>query len=152
MVKRASPRHKRPTKDVYLAFANWRFQTQHAHNLRRSIFFFRRSFDHSMIWTLVMRGYYQNALPSVRACQNAAKCSRLTTRKLLADAVAGGFLEIRPAADDHRKRLVHPTALAVAEYESMVKRYLGLWDTLLNDVRPLREGGVRTGRSRRSGG
>jgi hypothetical protein len=121
-------------KDIYLAFADWRFQTQRATGIRQSIFFFRRSFDHSLIWALVMRGHYRGALPSVRDCQNAATCSRLTTRKLLADAVALGFLDIRPAADDNRKRLVHPTARAVAEYEAMVERYLGLWDTLVGRV------------------
>jgi len=137
------PSQKRALKDVFLAFANWRFQIQHSNKVRRSIFFFRRSFDHSLIWTLVMRGYYRNALPSVRDCQNAAKCSRLTTRKLIADAVAQGFLEIRPAPNDNRKRLVHPTPFAVAEYEAMVKRYLGLWDTLLSDGRPAHRGRVR---------
>lgn len=149
---RAVPIRKREMKDVYLAFANWRFDIQHSNKVRRSIFFFRRSFDHSLIWTLVMRGYYRNALPSVRDCQNAARCSRLTTRKLLANAVAEGFLAIRPAPDDNRKRLVHPTPLAVAEYESMVKRYLGLWDTLLNDTYPRRERVVGRKASRRSGG
>jgi len=117
--------------DIYLAFANWRFQVQRTAKIRQSIFFFRRSFDHTLIWTLVMRGYYRKSLPSVRECQNAATCSRLTTRKLLADAEALGFLAIRPAPDDSRKRLVHPTERAVSEYESMVTRYLGLWDTLL---------------------
>jgi hypothetical protein len=99
-----------------------------------------------------MRGYYRNVPPSVRDCQNAARCSRLTTRKLLSDAVAEGFLAIRPAPDDNRKRLVHPTPLAVAEYESMVKRYLGLWDTLLSDTYPRRgrAGGRKV--SRRPGG
>jgi DNA-binding MarR family transcriptional regulator len=124
--------------DIYLAFANWRFQTQRATKIRRSIFFFRSSFDHTLIWTLVMRGYYRKALPSVRDCQNAASCSRLTTRKLLADAEALGFLVIRPAPNDSRKRLVHPTPRAVAEYEAMVKRYLGLWDTLLRAEPTLR--------------
>jgi hypothetical protein len=119
---------------VYLAFAEWRFQVQRSAKIRQSIFFFRRSFDHTLIWTLVMRGYYRKSLPSVRDCQNAATCSRLTTRKLLADAEALGFLAIRPAPDDHRKRLVHPTARAIAEYEAMVTRYLGLWDTLLGQA------------------
>jgi hypothetical protein len=109
-----------------------------ASKIRQSIFFFRRSFDHTLIWTLVMRGYYRKALPSVRDCQNAASCSRLTTRKLLADAEALGFLAIRPAPNDSRKRLVHPTPRAVAEYEAMVKRYLGLWDTLLRAEPSLR--------------
>ena len=137
-MKRPSPRPKRATKETYLAFANWRFQTQHSHNLRQSIFFFRSSFDHSLVWTLVMRGHYKSAPPSVRDCQNVAKCSRLTTRKLLADGVAQGFLAIHPAPDDNRKRLVHPTALAIAEYESMVRRYIALGDTLIGDKRQIK--------------
>lgn len=134
----AERRHAGERADVYRAFADWRFQVQRSAKIRRSIFFFRRSFDHTLIWTLVMRGYYRGSLPSVRECQNAATCSRLTTRKLLADAEALGFLAIRPAPDDNRKRLVHPTARAVSEYEDMVKRYLGLWDTLLG---PAAKGG-----------
>lgn len=82
-----------------------------------------------------MRGHYKNAAPSVRDCQNVAKCSRLTTRKLLADGVAQGFLAIHVAPNDNRKRLVHPTALAIAEYESMVRRYIALGDMLVGDNR-----------------
>lgn len=130
----AAERRHAAGRDVFLAFANWRFQVQRTAKIRQSIFFFRRSFDHTLIWTLVMRGYYRKALPSVRDCQNAATCSRLTTRKLLADAEALGFLAIRPAPDDNRKRLVHPTERAVAEYEAMVTRYLGLWETLLGQA------------------
>ncbi|MGE5540299.1 MAG: hypothetical protein ACM30I_16905 [Gemmatimonas sp.] len=132
--------------DVYLAFANWRFQTQRASKIRKSIFFFRSSFDHTLIWTLVMRGHYRKAPPTVRDCQDVASCSRLTTRKLLADAESLGFLAIRPAPNDSRKRLVHPTARAVAEYEAMVKRYLGLWETLLRSEPGLRAQARRIGR------
>lgn len=143
------PPTERP--DIYLAFANWRFQVQRTAKIRRSIFFFRSSFDHTLIWTLVMRGYYRKALPSVRECQNAATCSRLTTRKLLADAEALGFLAIRPAPDDSRKRLVHPTARAVAEYEGMVKRYLGLWDTLMAEAQKDAAAAHRSPRTRKAG-
>jgi hypothetical protein len=131
-----APKQKRTRslRDVYFAFANWRSEIQATTKVRRSIFFFRRSFDHSLIWMLVMRGYYGGRAPSVRQCLEAAKCSRLTTRKLLADAVAKGFLEIRSAPDDHRKRLVHPTRITISEYEAMVRRYLGLWDTLLKQT------------------
>lgn len=140
----AAERRAAGRKDVYLAFANWRFQVQRSAKIRRSIFFFRRSFDHTLIWTLVMRGYYRKALPSVRDCQTAATCSRLTTRKLLADAEALGFLAIRPAPNDNRKRLVHPTERAVDEYEAMVTRYLGLWETLIGEAtRDGADGGPR---------
>jgi DNA-binding MarR family transcriptional regulator len=131
MTKNAPKKRIRSLREIYFAFANWRSEIQSTTKVRKSIFFFRRSFNHSLVWMLVMRGYYGDRAPSVRECLDAAKCSRLTTRKLLADAVAKGFVEIRPAPDDHRKRLVHPTRITIAEYEAMVRRYLGLWDTLL---------------------
>ena len=136
MIKKPARKKTRPLQDVYFAFANWRSEIQATTKVRKSIFFFRRSFDHSLIWMLVMRGHYSDKAPSVRECLDAAKCSRLTTRKILADAAAKGFLEIRPAPRDHRKRLVHPTPLTIMEYEAMVRRYLGLWDTLLKQNQP----------------
>src|SRR4051812_5981972 len=123
---KASP----PSKEAYLAFAEWRFRIQFAPSSRKSVLFFRRSRDHSIIWTLVMRGYYLGSPPTVRDCQDHATCSRPTTRKLIADGEAKGFLEIRAAEDDSRKRLVYPTARTLDEYESMVDGYLHLWDTL----------------------
>jgi len=126
-------------KEAFLAFAEWRLRIQFAQSSRQSVLFFRRSRDHSILWMLVMRGYYQDAPPSVRECQEKATCSRPTTRKLLADAQARGFIEIRPAADDSRKRLVYPSKRAVEEYESMVMGYLSLWETLGLE----REGGRR---------
>jgi hypothetical protein len=71
-----------------------------------------------------MRGYYDDDPPTVGDCQDIARCSRLTTRKLIADAVAKGLLEVRPAADDHRKRIVCPTERTVMEYMSMVRGYV----------------------------
>jgi DNA-binding MarR family transcriptional regulator len=117
-------------KEAFLAFAEWRLRIQFAQSSRKSVLFFRRSRDHSILWMLVMRGYYNGAPPSVRECQEKATCSRPTTRKLLSDAQARGFIEIRPAADDSRKRLVYPSKRAVEEYESMVMGYLSLWETL----------------------
>jgi hypothetical protein len=117
-------------KEAYLAFAEWRLRIQFAQSSRQSVLFFRRSRDHSIVWMLVMRGYYMGAPPSVRECQEKATCSRPTTRKMLADAQARGFIDIRPAADDSRKRLVYPSKRAIEEYESMVMGYLSLWDTL----------------------
>src|SRR5438477_9056149 len=86
-------------KQAYLAFAEWRLRIQFAQGSRKSVLFFRRSRDHSIIWMLIMRGYYQDAPPSVRECQEKATCSRPTTRKLLADAEARGFIEIRADAE-----------------------------------------------------
>jgi len=117
-------------KEAYLAFAEWRLRIQFAQSSRKSVLFFRRSRDHSIIWMLVMRGYYLGAPPSVRECQEKATSSRPTTRKLLADAEARGFIEIRADEEDSRKRLVTPSRRTIEEYESMVMGYLGLWDTL----------------------
>src|SRR3954467_11618165 len=115
---------KLDAKEAYLAFAEWRLRIQFAQSSRQSVLFFRRSRDHSIVWMLVMRGYYMGAPPSVRECQEKATCSRPTTRKMLADAQARGFIDIRPAADDSRKRLVYPSKRAIEEYESMVMGYL----------------------------
>jgi DNA-binding MarR family transcriptional regulator len=117
-------------KEAFLAFAEWRLRIQFAQSSRKSVLFFRRSRDHSIVWMLVMRGYYMDAPPSVRECQEKATCSRPTTRKMLADAQARGFVDVRAAADDSRKRLVYPSKRAIEEYESMVMGYLSLWDTL----------------------
>ena len=117
-------------KEAFLAFAEWRLRIQFAQGSRKSVLFFRRSRDHSIVWMLVMRGHYMGAPPSVRECQEKAICSRPTTRKMLADAQARGFIDIRAAADDSRKRLVYPSKRAIEEYESMVMGYLSLRDTL----------------------
>ena len=37
-------------------------------------------------------------------------------QELIADAVSKGLFEVRPGADDHRKRIVCPTERTVAEY------------------------------------
>ena len=127
---KAAGKAKLDAKAAYLAFAEWRLRIQFSAGSRRSVLFFRRSRDHSIVWMLVMRGYYLGAPPSVRECQEKATCSRPTTRKLLADAEARGFVDIRADAEDSRKRLVAPTRRTIEEYESMVMGYLGLWDTL----------------------
>jgi hypothetical protein len=114
------------------AFADWRLQT-YARRPRESVRFFRSSLDHSMVWMLVMRGYYDDSPPTVGECQDIARCSRLTTRKLIADAVGKGLLEVRPAADDHRKRIVCPTERTVAEYVDMVRGYLRFFEEMRPD-------------------
>ena len=113
------------------AFADWRLET-YARRPRESVRFFRSSLDHSMVWMLVMRGYYDNSPPTLGECQDIARCSRLTTRKLIADAVSKGLLEVRPAADDHRKRIVCPSERTIAEYVDMVRGYARFFE----DARP----------------
>ena len=126
----AKAKAKFDPKEAFLAFADWRLRIQFAQSSRRSVLFFRRSRDHSIVWMLVMRGYYLANPPSVRECQEKATCSRPTTRKLLADAQSRGFIDIRAAEDDSRKRLVYPSKRTIEEYESMVMGYLSLWETL----------------------
>ena len=126
------------------AFADWRLQT-YARRPRESVRFFRSSLDHSMVWMLVMRGYYAKSPPTVGECQDIARCSRLTTRKLIADAVSKGLLEIRLAADDHRKRIVCPTERTIAEYVDMVRGYARFFE----EARP--DGDRRAGPPRRLG-
>ena len=123
-------RSRKAANEAYLAFAEWRQRIQFSDSSRKSVLFFRRSRDHSIVWMLVMRGHYLGTPPTVRECQEKATSSRPTTRKLIADAEAKGFFEISSAADDSRKRLVHPSRRTVEEYESMVDGYLSLAETL----------------------
>jgi hypothetical protein len=124
------------------AFADWRLQT-YARRPRESVRFFRSSLDHSMVWMLVMRGYYDNSPPTLGECQDIARCSRLTTRKLISDAVSKGLLEIRPAAADHRKRIVWPTERTIAEYVDMVRGYARFFEEARPDGDQRRAGEPR---------
>jgi DNA-binding MarR family transcriptional regulator len=120
------------TEEAFREFADWRLQI-YARRPRESVRFFRSSLDHSMVWMLVMRGHYDNAPPTVGECQDIARCSRLTTRKLIGDAVGKGLFEVRPAPDDHRKRIVCPTERTIAEYADMVRGYLGFFEQIASD-------------------
>jgi hypothetical protein len=109
--------------EAFREFANWRLQT-YARRPRESVRFFRSSLDHSMVWMLVMRGHFDRNPPTIGECQDIARCSRLTTRKLIADAVSRGLLEIQSQPADHRKRVVCATETTIAEYADMVRGYL----------------------------
>ncbi len=115
--------------DMFREFATWRLQT-YARRPRESVRFFRTSLDHSMVWMLVMRGHYEDSPPTVGECQAIARCSRLTTRKLIGDAVGKGLLEIRHAPDDHRKRIVAPTERTIVEYVDMVLGYVSFFEQI----------------------
>lgn len=117
---------------AFREFADWRLQT-YARRPRESVRFFRSSLDHSMVWMLVMRGYYDSRPPTVGECQDIARCSRLTTRKLIGDAISKGLLEVRSTSDDHRKRFVCPTEKTIAEYADMVRGYLGFLEQIGSD-------------------
>jgi DNA-binding MarR family transcriptional regulator len=110
--------------DVYLAYSTWRIHLHRSRKPRLTVRFFRRSRNHSLIWNFVMQGYYAGTPRTLGECEDIAGWSRPTTRKLLKDARQRGFLDIRPAADDQRKRLVVPTPSTIAEYESMVKGHM----------------------------
>lgn len=114
----------------YLAFAEWRITTHRSRNVRKSVRFFRKTRNHTLLWTVMMRGHYRGTPPSVNECIGEATCSRQTTRKILLAAQSEGFLRIVPADDDSRKRLVVPTERCVAEYEAMVNGYLALAESI----------------------
>ena len=120
----------RKNKDAYLEFAGWRINKYRAEKPRQSVRFFRRSRNHSLFWNFVMHCYYSSKPLTVSECEKVTSWSRPTTRKLLAEAVSKGFMEIRQVTDDHRKRLVFPTKMTVNEYEAMVEGYLLLWEGL----------------------
>lgn len=122
--------HMAKSNQPYLAFSAWRVDLYRSQKPRHSVRFFRRSRNHSLLWNFIMHGHYAGAPPSVGACETVTAWSRPTTRKLLHDAQARGFIEIRAAADDHRKRLIYPTAKTVSEYQAMVNGYMKLWKTL----------------------
>lgn len=93
-----------------------------------------------------MQGYYAGTPRTLGECEDIAGWSRPTTRKLLNEARLLGFLDIRPAEDDQRKRLVFPTAVTVSEYESMVNGHMEFVGSLLSGKQGSRS------RTRRAGG
>ena len=122
----------------YLAFAEWRITTHRSQDVRQSVRFFRKTRNHTLIWTVVMRGYYLGHPPSVNECISEAACWRETTRKILFDAEARGFLHLDAAGDDSRKKLVYPTKNCVREYEAMVDGYINLAERLASEAAPAR--------------
>ncbi len=118
------------TTNRYQAFAEWRLGTHRATNRGRSVRFFRLTRDHTVIWSVVMRGYYTMAPPSMKDCIVAVRCSKETARRIILLAVAHGYLRIRAASDDARRKQVLPSRQCVAEYENMVDGYLRLPETL----------------------
>jgi hypothetical protein len=115
----------------FYAFAEWRVRLHSSAKPRLSVRFFRRSRNHSLIWNFVMQGHYEGVPRSVGECEEIATWSRPTTHKLLNEATVQGFFDIRPAPDDQRKRLIYPTSVTIAEYESMVNGYVQFLETLV---------------------
>jgi hypothetical protein len=107
----------------YLAYIEYRM-TDRRRRPGSDIFrYFRKSTDHSALWMTVMRGYYLNQLASFKTCITSVACSRETARKIILDAQAKGYLQIRQAVDDRRMKLVVPTKRCIEQFELMVDYY-----------------------------
>lgn len=126
------------SQNAFRDFADWRLQIYKVRP-RESVRFFRSSLDHSMVWMLVMRGHFDGRPPTVGECQNIGRCSLLTARKLIADAVVLGYFELRTDSVDHRKRSVHPTERTINEYVEMVQGYAEIFERIGPDI-PIPQG------------
>jgi hypothetical protein len=114
----------------FLAFAEWRIGTHRSTNRGRSVRYFRLTRDHTIIWTIVMRGHYAGQPPSVRECIERVRCSKETARRIVSVAIARGYLQMHPAPDDARRKQIVPSRQCIADFENMVDGYLGLNETL----------------------
>lgn len=117
------------SQNAFRDFADWRLQIYKVRP-RESVRFFRSSLDHSMVWMLVMRGHFDGSPPTVGECQSIGRCSPLTARKLIADAVVLGYFELRTDSIDHRKRSVYPTERTIREYVEMVQGYAAIFERI----------------------
>lgn len=126
------------SQNAFRDFADWRLQIYKVRP-RESVRFFRSSLDHSMVWMLVMRGHFDGRPPTVGECQNIGRCSLLTARKLIADAVVLGYFELRTDSVDHRKRSVYPTERTINEYVEMVQGYAAIFERIGPDI-PIPQG------------
>jgi hypothetical protein len=118
------------TKNPYQAFAEWRIGTHRSTTRGRSVRFFRLTRDHTVIWSVVMRGHYAKRPPSIKECIAEARCSKETARRIIVLAESRGYLQLRSSPEDARKKQVVPSRLCAAEYEAMVDGYLHLPETL----------------------
>ena len=134
-----------PSPNPYRVFADWRLQIYKGRP-RESVRFFRSSLSHSMVWMLVMRGYFDGQPPTVGECQDIGRSSRLTVRKLITDAVVLGYLELKTDSDDQRKRSVYPTQRTIDEYVAMVREYMAIFETIREEAPdPADEASARPG-------
>ena len=111
------------TANPYLAYAEFRVAKHRAKPVSETFRYFRQTADHSILWVVIMRGYYLGEPPTLKACILEARSSKETVRKIILDAQAKGYLTLRQATDDRRKKLVWPTRQCIAEFESMVDSY-----------------------------
>jgi hypothetical protein len=111
----------------YLAYIDYRMASHRAKPSSDILRFFRKSIDHSTLWLTVMRGHYLDDVPSFKICITSVRCSRETARKIIFDAQEKGYLQIRQAGDDRRKKLVYPTKRCIEHFERMVDNYQHLF-------------------------
>jgi DNA-binding MarR family transcriptional regulator len=107
----------------YLAYAEFRIAKHRAKPTSQTFRYFRQTVHHSVLWMIVMRGYYVDDLPSLKDCLHEVNISKDTVRKIINDAQANGYLEWRSTPDDRRKKLIAPTRLCIAEFEGLVDAY-----------------------------
>lgn len=107
----------------YLAYAEFRIAKHRAKPTSQTFRYFRQTVHHSVLWMIVMRGYYVDDLPSLKDCILEVNISKDTVRKIINDARAKGYLEWHSAPDDRRKKLIAPTRLCIAEFEGLVDAY-----------------------------
>lgn len=113
-------------RNWYLAYTQWRI----GHLRHESTTFFRNSPHRSLIWFMVLCGYYDDAPPSLQDCISASACSPGTVRGIVATAEAKNYFLCLDDPGDSRKRRIVPSAVCVAEYEAMVAIFLRLAELL----------------------
>src|SRR5882757_2117004 len=107
----------------YWGFAERQFKVHRSKTAEQSVRFFRQSIDHTLLWIMVMRGYYLDKPPTVKEIILQSRCSKETVRKIIARAQLKGYLEAEVSDQDRRRRLVRPTKLTITEYERLVDGY-----------------------------
>ena len=93
-------------RNWYLAYTRWRI----GHLRHESVTYFRDSPHRSLIWFMVMRGYYDGAPPSLQDCIAASLCSIGTARAIITTAEAKRYFRFVSDPNDSRKRRIAPTA------------------------------------------
>ena len=115
-------------KERYRGFAEWRSMDRSVRS--GTLRYFHLSTNHSIVWSLVMIGFYAGKPPSMKDCITRTPCSPVTTRKIIAGAKARGLFVASFDAGDRRVQLLRPTAKCIAEFESMVDNYCAFIPTI----------------------
>src|SRR5258708_10102553 len=96
----------RTPMDWYGSFAERQFKVHRSKTAEQSVRFFRQSIDHTLLWIMVMRGYYLDQPPSVKEIILQSRCSKETVRKIIARAQLKGYLETEVSDEDRRPPLL----------------------------------------------